>query len=86
MEMSGLRQSSLDPCLFVGPKIIAISYVNGLIFWAHNKNDIHNVATRLRDVGVDLKQETYAAGFLGIWMERDPITGQLEEKQEGLIL
>jgi hypothetical protein len=41
---------------------------------------------KLRDVGVDLEQETDAAGFLGIRMERDPNTGLLEMKQEGLIL
>ena len=29
--------------------------------------------------------ETDAAGFLGIRMERDPTTGLLEMKQEGLI-
>ena len=86
MEMSGLKQSSLDPCLFVGPKVIAISYVDDLIFWARDESDIHDVAMRLREVGVDLEQETDAAGFLGIRMERDPTTGQLEMKQEGLIL
>jgi hypothetical protein len=40
---------------------------------------------KLREVGVDLEQETDAAGFLGIRMERDPDTGLLEMKQEGLI-
>ncbi len=41
---------------------------------------------KLREVGVDLEQETDAAGFLGIQMERDPDTGLLEMKQEGLTL
>ncbi len=41
---------------------------------------------KLRDVGVDLEQETDGAGFHGIWMERDPDTRLLEMKQEGLTL
>ncbi len=41
---------------------------------------------KLREVGVNLEQETDAAGFLGILMEHDPDTGLLEMKQEGLTL
>ncbi len=48
--------------------------------------DIHHIAMKLREVGVNLEQETDAAGFLGIWIERDPDTGLLEMKQEGLTL
>ncbi len=68
-------QSKLDTCLFVGEKVICISYVDDLIFWARNEKDIHHIAMKLREVGVDLEQETDAAGFLGIRMERDPDTG-----------
>jgi hypothetical protein len=39
---------------------------------------------KLREVGVDLEQETNAADSLGIPMERDHDTGLLEMKQEGL--
>lgn len=85
MEAYGLKQSQLDPCLFVGTKVIAISYVDDLIFWSRNKKDIHDAVMKLREVGVDLEQETDAAGFLGIRMECDPATGLLEMKQEGLI-
>ncbi len=35
---------------------------------------------KLREVGVDLEQQTDATGFLGIWMERDPDTGLLDMK------
>ena len=65
---------------------VAISYVDDLIFWSRDEQDIHTVAMKLRDVCVDLEQETDAAGFLGIRMERDPDTSLLEMKQEGLIL
>ncbi len=82
----GMVLSKLDPCLFVGEKVICISYVNDLIFWARDERDIHHIAMKLREVGVDLEQETDAAEFLGIQMERDPDTGLLEMKQEGLTL
>ncbi len=77
-------QSKLDPCLFVWEKVICISYVDELIFWACDEKDIHHIAMKLREVGVDLEQETDAAGFLGIQMECDPDTGLLEMEQEGL--
>jgi hypothetical protein len=66
--------------------VICISYVDDLIFWSCNEKDIHHIAMKLREVRVNLEQETDAAGFLGIWMERDPDTGLLEMKQEGLTL
>ncbi len=66
--------------------MICSSYVDDLIFWARNEKDIHHIAMKLREVGFDIEQETDAAGFLGIWMERDPDTGLLEMKQEGLTL
>jgi hypothetical protein len=77
-------QSKLDPCLFVGEKVICISYVDDFIFWACNEKDIHHIVMKLRVVGVDLEQETDAAGLLGIWMERDPDTGLMKMKQEEL--
>jgi hypothetical protein len=85
MEICNMPQSKFDPCLFVGEKVIAICYVDDLLFWARNEDDIHDLAMRLREVGVDLEQEDDAAGFLGVRLERDSETGLLEMKQEGLI-
>jgi hypothetical protein len=68
MVICGMVQSKLDPSLFVGEKVIRISYIDDLIFWAYNKKDIHHIAMKLREVGVDLEQETDAAGFLRIRM------------------
>jgi hypothetical protein len=62
MVICGMVQSKLDPCLFVGEKANCIFYVDGLIFWACNEKDIHHIAMKLREVGVDLEQETDAAG------------------------
>ena len=51
LEKSGLKQSSLDPCLFIGDKVICIVYVDDLLFWAKDESDIDSVATSLRDLG-----------------------------------
>ena len=34
MSKCGVPQSNLDPCLFVGKKVICICYVDNLLFWA----------------------------------------------------
>jgi hypothetical protein len=86
MAICGMVQSKLDPCLFVGVNVICISHVDDLIFGARHERDIHYIAMKLREVGVDLEQETDAAGFLGIQMEHDSDTGLLEMKQEKLTL
>ena len=85
MEACSMPQSKLDPCLFIGLKVICICYVDDLIFWARNESDIHTLASQLRNLGVDLEQEDDAAGFLGVRMVREHKTGLLEMKQTGLI-
>ena len=79
-----MHQSKFDPCLFVGEKVMCIVYVDDLIFWARDEDDIHDLAMQLRDLGVDLEQEDDAAGFLGVTLERDESTGLMQMKQTGL--
>ena len=50
-----MKQSKLDPCLFVGKKVISICYVDDLLFWAKAKKSIHDLAMKLRIVGIDLE-------------------------------
>ena len=85
MELCDMPQSKLDPCLFVGDKVICICYVDDLLFWAKDEKDIHNLAMQLRDLGVDLEQEDDAAGFLGVCLERVEGTKLLKMKQTSLI-
>ena len=80
MEICGMPQSELDPCLFIGDKVICICYVDDLLFWAWDEKDINNRAMKLQEVGVDLEQEEDAPGFLGACLERDSDTGLLEMK------
>ena len=85
LEACGLKQSKFDPCLFIGPDVMCIVYVDDLIFWSRDVAKIDKVGMELCKLGVALEQEDNAAGFLGVSMERDSSTGLLELKQTGLI-
>jgi len=85
MNECRMQQTKFDPCLFVGGKVMCICYVDDLIFWSLENDDIDELANKLIAVGVDLEEEDNAAGFLGVQMERDTETGLLELKQTDLI-
>ena len=85
MEACGCMQSELDPCLFVSEHVIAVMFVDDILFWSKDEKHIHDLAMQLREQGVDLEQEDDAAGFLGVRLEKNEETGMLEMKQTGLI-
>eukprot|EP00804_Cyclotella_cryptica_P020131 CCRYP_014912-RA/>CCRYP_014912-RA protein AED:0.34 eAED:-0.30 QI:0/-1/0/1/-1/0/1/0/430 len=85
LNLCGMKQSTLDPSLFIGEKVICICYVDDLIFWAMDEADIDTLANQLIAAGVSLEQESDAAGFLGVRMEIDQATGLMEMKQTSLI-
>ncbi len=65
--------------------MICVVYVDNIIFWSKDTEDINSSAMQLHKLGGDLEQEDYIAGFLGVTLEWDPETGLLEMKQTGLI-
>jgi hypothetical protein len=69
MESCGLKQSSIDPCLFIGPQVVALCYVDDILFFAKDEKYIDSVMLKLRDTGLMLEKESSAAGFLGVQME-----------------
>ena len=66
-----MLQSNLDPCIFIGDKVICIVYVDDLIFWAKDKLYIRDLAIKLHALGVDLEQEGDYPGFMGVNLERE---------------
>ena len=44
MVACGMEVSKLDPCLFVGDKVLCISYVDDILFWAKDEADIVDLA------------------------------------------
>ena len=85
LKQVGLKQSRFDPCLFIGPDVICVVYVDDLIFWSWDLAHVDRVAVELCKLGVALEQEEDAAGFLGVDFVHDKSTGLIEMKQTGLI-
>ena len=75
MKLCGMQQPKMDPCLFIGNKVVAIIYVDDILFCSVDENNSHDLAMKLRSQGVDLEQGDDAAGFLGITLGRDEETG-----------
>ena len=72
LEACGLRQSKLDPCLFIGTHVIVVTYVDDVLFWSNDEKHIYDLGTELRKANVDLEEESDAAGFLGVDLVRMP--------------
>ena len=60
-------------------------YIEDILFWSVNRNDINEKAMQLRKQGVGLEQEGDAAGFLEVTLGLDEVTGLTEMNQVGLI-
>ena len=77
------RQSKVDPCLFLHPKIVCICYVDDCLFFAREDNDI---ATMIKDLHKDftLEVEDEVIQCLGIEHTHTP-EGKLELVQTTLI-
>ena len=61
LKQVGLNQSRFDPCLFIGPDVICVVYVDDLIFWSWDLAHVDRVAVELCKLGVALEQEEDAA-------------------------
>ena len=85
LEACDMKQSELDPCLFIGPTVIAVMYVDDMLMWSTNTDHIYALGSQLRDNGVMLEEEDDAAGFLGVKLLKSESTGQMVMTQEGLI-
>ncbi len=85
LEACKLKQSELDPCLFVGTKVIYVFYVDDLLFWSTSEKHIQALAVELQAEGGELGEEGNAAGFLGVKLTQQHKSGQISLTQVGLI-
>ena len=84
METVGMIQSQHDPCLFISDTVIGVQYVDDLLFWSKDEEEIDQTINSLKLLGVDLEEEGDASGYLGVKMDKDPKTGEITLTQEGL--
>ena len=69
LRRQGLHQSDYDPCLFIGSKVIAIVYVDDILFFARKDSDINDVIANLQAQDIQIRREGSAEGFLGVAVE-----------------
>ena len=84
LEACGLRHLEFDPCLPIVERFLWIVYVDDIIFWARNKDDIHDPEMELQELGIDLEHEYDVAEFTGVTLEQDLKTGLLYMIQNGI--
>ena len=90
MGAVGMQQSEHDPCMFIGEKVIAVAYVDDILFFAKEESDMEDLMESLRAKGLMLEKESTAAGFLGIDLKVTKTDSQgrateMELTQTGLI-
>ena len=74
----------LDPCLFVGDKVICLCYVDDISFGSSDIAFTNKLAAKLCAKELFLEQEDDTAGFLGVCLHKNG-QGLIEMKQTGLI-
>ncbi|KAG7343789.1 reverse transcriptase RNA-dependent DNA polymerase [Nitzschia inconspicua] len=84
LNQLGFTASDADPCLFVSDKCICLVYVDDTLLYARSQKDLDDVVKGLRDLNMDLEEESDVAGFLGVLVDRRP-DGSIVLLQEGLI-
>jgi hypothetical protein len=86
LALEGLQQSENDPCLFVSDAVIAIVYVDDILFFSKDDNEINRVINNLASRDVQIRREGSAEGFLGVdiaRIDKGPIH-QIKLTQSGL--
>jgi hypothetical protein len=76
--------TDVDPCLFVSDKVICLVYVDDTLFYSPRVEYINEVIEKLKALDMDLEVEGSVAGFLGVHIARNDITGSISLTQEGL--
>ena len=84
LEEVGMKQSTHDPCLFIGRKTLCLVYVDDCLFFSPDKENIHQLIKDLKEKGLDLNIEDDVAGFLGLQIKKLE-SGFVSVTQVGLI-
>ena len=79
----GFRVSKHDPCLYIHPDMLAISWVDDVVFVSRDGIKIEKMIQKLKDAGYDLDTEGEISAFLGIQIDKTDKSFSLT--QSGLI-
>ena len=70
LEFCGFKKIKLDLCLFIVNIVIAVIYVEDILMWYTEDQNITDLKKLLNTEGVDLEEENDAAGFLGVHLTK----------------
>ena len=79
----GFKQSAQDPCLFLSDKVVAVVWVDDVLWFARDEADIDKVIDSLK-ADFELKVEGDVSSFLGMEIINNS-DGSFELRQSGLI-
>ena len=65
MNDVGVKTLQFDPCMFVGDRVIAVAFVDDLLFWSTDDKYIQALGAKLMEQGLLPEEEYDAAGVLG---------------------
>jgi hypothetical protein len=85
LERHGLRQSTCDPCLFIGPDIVVIVYVDDLLLYARDDSTIDSLISKLKKDDIWIRKEESTEGYLGVDISDCKSDGSFTLTQTGLI-
>ena len=85
LETLGFVQcTDVDQCLFVSDKVVLLCYVDDCLLYAKQSEDIQDVIRRMRELNLQLDEESSVEGFLGVDIVRDQEAGTITLTQTGL--
>ena len=85
LEDQGFHVSPLDPCLFIHPKMIAVSFVDDVFFIGWDGTAIDAMIKTIKDAGYTLTEDGEISSFLGIQIDRSEDGKTFTLLQTGLI-
>jgi hypothetical protein len=81
----GLRQSELDPCLFIGTDIIAVVYVDDNLLYAATQDIIDSYINKPKNDQIWIRKKDSTEGFLGVDISSTAKDGTFMLTQTGFI-
>jgi hypothetical protein len=85
LESIEIYQSSFDECLFIGNRVILVSWVDDILLYSPKEEWIDETIEKLRGVEIDVSKELDTAGFLGVDINRNVGIGPIDDKHRSAI-
>jgi hypothetical protein len=85
LEKHGLKQSKYDPCLFYGKGMVALVYVDDVVFFGPDQGKIDKLIKDMSDDGFNINVEEDFFHFLGVDIKKDKNKKTFTLIQTGLI-